>query len=465
MQLGFPELLSATFTDARQLLASIRRHRDALEALRAACSLASPLDDQRANHLVQIRRAHPDAKIVAFAQYAETLAMLFRKLAPAGRVAMLTANGARVAGGKLSRYEALARFAPDAVRAPPPGTAERIDLLLATDLLAEGVNLQDAQIVVHLDVPWTAARMEQRVGRVARMGSRHPFVHTYFIRPPRSAARLLRSESIVSRKWNVARLAVGAGRAPLATPLENDLHSSGVDASAANDSVTRLNEQLRACLERWRRPYTKSDDTIVASVLTSKRGLLAAVTLDGSPKLLTSLSGNVLLELGGQLSACILAAGLDTNSTEQEIDEAMAAIRLWSESESASVLAGASNSSAVHRRRLANRIDSVIDTAPPHLRVQWLERASRARRVVGVQQSAAIEAELGALMTSPLPPEEWLQKISKLSPRHNDESPSSNQLPTERGELRTPNPTERRELQLPNLDIHAVLLLRTKLVK
>ena len=46
-------------------------------------------------------------------------------------------------------------------------------LLLTTDLASEGVNLQDASVVVHLDLPWTAARLEQRVGRVARLASAH----------------------------------------------------------------------------------------------------------------------------------------------------------------------------------------------------------------------------------------------------------------------------------------------------
>ena len=46
-----------------------------------------------------------------------------------------------------------------------------VDLLIATDLLSEGLNLQDASVVVHLDLPWTAARLTQRIGRVWRVGA------------------------------------------------------------------------------------------------------------------------------------------------------------------------------------------------------------------------------------------------------------------------------------------------------
>ena len=51
-----------------------------------------------------------------------------------------------------------------------PAAHERVTLLLATDLLSEGVNLQDASVVVHLDLPWNPARLAQRLGRVRRPG-------------------------------------------------------------------------------------------------------------------------------------------------------------------------------------------------------------------------------------------------------------------------------------------------------
>ena len=116
--------------------------------------------------LAGIRREHLGIPIVAFSQYAETVTAMFRELRREAGVAVLTARGARVAGGSLSRREAISRFAPRASGVRAPREAERIDLLLATDLLSEGVNLQDAGVVVHLDLPWTAARLEQRLGRV-----------------------------------------------------------------------------------------------------------------------------------------------------------------------------------------------------------------------------------------------------------------------------------------------------------
>src|SRR5690606_38445478 len=125
-----------------------------------------------------------------------------RELRGAPGVAALTAHGGRIASGRISRTDALARFAPMAQGARPPRERERISLLLATDVVSEGLNLQDAGVVVHLDVPWTPARLAQRVGRVTRPGSPHAVVTVHRIAPPRAAAALLALE----RRLNLKRI-------------------------------------------------------------------------------------------------------------------------------------------------------------------------------------------------------------------------------------------------------------------
>ncbi len=403
VQLGFPELLAERAPNAMRLLECVNRHRAALETFRGSQTRAFNLDARRADLLLDIRRAHPAAKIVAFAQYGATISMLFRKVAHAAGVAMLTARGGRVAGGGLSRGEALARFAPDAFHARVPQIAERIDLLLSTDLLSEGVNLQDAEVVVHLDLPWTAARMEQRVGRIARMSSPHSVVHAYLVRPPASAIALLESEAIITRKWNIARNSVGAGRSPLSEA-----------SRVPGESVTRRTEQLRSCLENWHRPHSTSSETLLAAVSSSRAGFLAVVNFAGSTRLLANLSGTTSTDITSQLSVCSLARGPDVCSSTSNFEDALAQISAWHETESASTLAGTADSSSLHRRRLIARIDSAIDAAPPHSRSLWIETASRARRVVAAQRSAAIEVELDALATSSLPSEEWLNAVAKF---------------------------------------------------
>ncbi|HVS59898.1 MAG TPA: helicase-related protein, partial [Gemmatimonadaceae bacterium] len=457
LQLGFPELLSAPTGDAEALLETVRVHSNALQRFRESHSVRFSLDTERASIIASLRGAHPKAKIVAFAQYTETVSMLFRKLVKPGGVAMLTAHGARVAGGRLSRGEALARFAPRALHASPPPSAEAIDLLLSTDLLSEGVNLQDAEVVVHLDIPWTAARLEQRVGRVARMGSAHSTVSVYLIRPPASAAELLENEILVQRKWDIARHAVGSATTP---PFP--YHSSAESAGA--ESVTRQTERLRAILSGWRRPdlfagdpratscskdahrlstiaRVQDDEVSIASVSSRQSGFLAVVSVDGESSLVVRLSGQLSTDLETQIAACRLASGVDVQTNCLEYEAVLQQLREWAEREAASVLAGLADSSTLRRRRLVNRIDTAIQNAPPHSRSRRLVTAAKARQMASAPHSAAIEAELELLARAPLSDDEWLMAVAQLDSARTAFAKA---------------PTNKRGLQ-----VHALLLLRS----
>jgi hypothetical protein len=424
LQLGFPELLSAPIPGHAQLLEAVRAHLIALREFRARFASASALDGERAEIIKDVRSAHPGAKIVAFAQYTETVSMLFRRLAVAGRVAMLTSHGARVAGGALSRHEAIGRFAPLASHFPPPGPAEAIDLLLTTDLLSEGVNLQDAEVVAHLDIPWTLARMEQRVGRVARMGSRHARVHVHVLHPPRSAAAVLGNETIVQRKWAIARSSVGTS-AP--NPLSEPIHAENVVlarnrspladppvSDALGESIPGKTERLRSILQEWVTRDDVDGDMIAATVRSTQSGFVAAVLMDGRPQLLVGLEHETSTDLDDQIAACLIA-GIDEIPTDAaDSERALRALRSWCTRQSASVAAGIGASSAVRRRQITSRIDLAIQSAPPHLRSRRSVVAARARRVATTQQCAAVELELDSLLHSDLPADEWLEAVAAL---------------------------------------------------
>jgi SNF2 family DNA or RNA helicase len=75
---------------------------------------------------------------------------------------------------------------------------EEIHLLVSTDALSEGVNLQDASIVVNYDLPWNPMRIVQRVGRVNRIGSdKEVYVYNFF--PNRDLEELLR---LLKKLWS-----------------------------------------------------------------------------------------------------------------------------------------------------------------------------------------------------------------------------------------------------------------------
>ena len=391
IQLGFAELLSSPTPGHLELLAGLRAHLAALQEIKQRFD-STTIDANRADIVMQIRASRGNAKIVAFSQYAETIAMLYRRLVKYGYVAMLTSHGARVAGGPLTRSEAIARFAPLATASRQPTRAEAIQLLLTTDLLSEGVNLQDADTVIHLDVPWTAARMEQRVGRVARIGSLHNEVHVHLIRPPASAASILDSESTVERKWTIAR---------------------------AEESTPHKVELLRKRLDDWRHgsqpPATLDHSpTFVGAMMSDENGFIAAVTLDNERQLVVGDDRTVTTDLDAQLRVCALPLGADADVNRNAVLDAFGSVHRWLTKQRAASAAGVVASHAVGRRELIARIDLSIESAPPHQRSARLALAERARKVVTIPQCADVERELEDILHASLPEEEWLATVANL---------------------------------------------------
>jgi hypothetical protein len=110
-----------------------------------------------------------------------------------------------------SREEVIRAFAPRAQGASPPTAALATDVLIATDLLSEGVNLQDAARVIHYDLPWSPARLAQREGRIDRAASPHSHIETTTFLPPEPLASALAVERRLAVKRR-AQARAGGGR-------------------------------------------------------------------------------------------------------------------------------------------------------------------------------------------------------------------------------------------------------------
>jgi superfamily II DNA or RNA helicase len=416
LQLGFAELLAEPVPSHRELLSVVRRHLAGLEDIRASFDAATTIDGERAAIVSAIRADNPGVGIVAFAQYSETVSTLFRRLVASGRVALLTSHGARVAGGPLSRDEAIQRFAPIANHSVAPRPSESVDLLLTTDLLSEGVNLQDAAVVVHLDVPWTPARMEQRVGRVARLGSAHERTTVHVLAPPASAEKVLGAEMVIERKWGIAGAAVGTrSRSPLSTD------------AASSDSLPARTERLRSMLASWTTvEAAASDDCPVATAEATCSGFVAVVSMGANLLLVVGEGDGIAADLNDQLRVCARAGGADGETTVERRQHAIVEIRKWGERELASRAAGMGESTLVRRRRLTARIDEAIQSALPHQRTRRSALAARARRVVTAQQCAAVETELEVLLHSPASTDDWLEAVAGLeSPAREIDTPAN----------------------------------------
>ncbi|HET7790472.1 MAG TPA: DEAD/DEAH box helicase, partial [Gemmatimonadales bacterium] len=163
----------------------------ALDRLRRLAREAGAGPDPKADALERLLAG--DRKTIVFTSATATVRHLARRLRGAHRVVTLSA-------ASRDRGQILKAFAPLAQGAAPPAAAMRADVLITTDVGSEGLNLQDASRVIHYDLPWTPARLAQRVGRVDRLGAAGPPVETVSFLPPREIERALRLESRLAAK-------------------------------------------------------------------------------------------------------------------------------------------------------------------------------------------------------------------------------------------------------------------------
>jgi hypothetical protein len=130
-----------------------------------------------------------------------------------GRMASVAGNESRHG---VTREAAVLGFAPESAggETPAPGD-DKYDLLVCTDVLAEGKNLQQCRNIINFDLPWNPMRLVQRHGRIDRIGSRHDrvFLRTFF--PDAELDRLLNLEHRVRRKLAQAAYSVGVETAPI----------------------------------------------------------------------------------------------------------------------------------------------------------------------------------------------------------------------------------------------------------
>jgi superfamily II DNA or RNA helicase len=436
----------------RELQQAVRTHADAVRGLLRRLDRAPDSDLVRADRLRIISRAHPGTKVVAFTAYEDTVRALYRHLRADGRVCALSAHGGLIASGRVSRAHIVAQFTPNHDRRLDPD--ERIDVLLATDLLSEGVNLQAAGIVVHLDLPWTPARLEQRVGRVARLGSSHQCVYVYAFAPPAPAELMLQIERRLRAKVDAAGRAVGIAGSivPSITSAQAavDRPSAGIviDSHAGNpaggsasigsngpvlasargcvaaDSTAAPQrgppEQLAAArlvVIGWRRPSGSSradgDGPLCGAVRTPASGFVAACVA-GSRRFLVGTVGGPVSDAPAVIAEAVrVADGEPGVPTDAACVAAIRALGAWWCEQQAAEDAGLSRiAGATARLRVFARIASIVRRAPAHLRPSVLALSDRARRATAAPFGTGAEWVLGQLAGASLPDIAWLRTIS-----------------------------------------------------
>ena len=126
--------------------------------------------DPKLNMLLEMLQSEA-GKVLVFTQYRDTAEYLYNNIKSIDKTVDCV-SGTGDLGTDLDTHMKVKLFAPVANSYEPTATEREIDILVATDTLSEGVNLQDCGTVVNYDIPWNPMRMVQRAGRSDRIGSK-----------------------------------------------------------------------------------------------------------------------------------------------------------------------------------------------------------------------------------------------------------------------------------------------------
>ena len=170
-----------------ELRDDLRADIDSLAAILKLCSPWIPAEDEKLNKLCKLLKKHTGEKVLIFTQFADTADYLDDQLRRRG------VPGVGLASGRTSDPTVMAwRFSPVSNdKEKYRGSEEELNVLVSTDVLSEGQNLQDAHIVVNFDLPWAIIRLIQRAGRVDRIGQMSAEIICYSFLPTAGVERII----------------------------------------------------------------------------------------------------------------------------------------------------------------------------------------------------------------------------------------------------------------------------------
>jgi hypothetical protein len=194
-----PALAADLLADAIGLLGVLQR-----------CGEWRPDRDAKLAALLDLLIArHPTEKVLVFTQFADTVDYLVAQLAARG-----VSGVAGVTGDSDDPTELARRFSPVSNECRDRvAVSQELRVLVATDVLSEGQNLQDCAIIVNYDLPWAIVRLIQRAGRIDRIGQAAADILCYSFLPAEGVERIINLRGKVRRRLRENAEVVGTDEA------------------------------------------------------------------------------------------------------------------------------------------------------------------------------------------------------------------------------------------------------------
>ena len=194
----------------RNLQTDLRADIEALREVLRICGTWDEARDTKLKALIDLVRIdHPTDKLLIFTQFADTARYLETALRKAGVHAISAVTGQSESPTRLAW-----RFSPKSNKKEKIAQAEgELRVLVATDVLSEGQNLQDCATIVNFDLPWAIIRLIQRAGRVDRIGQQADTINCYSFLPADGVERIIRLRARVRARLKENQEVVGSDEA------------------------------------------------------------------------------------------------------------------------------------------------------------------------------------------------------------------------------------------------------------
>lgn len=190
----------------RTLKQKLKKDCETIIAMIKLCGNWEQKNDQKLNELEAMLRGqiHGNDKVVVFTQFSDTARYIYFQLRKRGFT-----NVDYATGGRDNTTAVVERFSPHSNDKDIP-ESEQTRILIATDVLSEGHNLQDAHVIVNYDLPWAIIRLIQRAGRVDRIGQQAENIYCYSFFPADGIEEIINLRGRLNDRINANANIVGS---------------------------------------------------------------------------------------------------------------------------------------------------------------------------------------------------------------------------------------------------------------
>ncbi len=231
--------------------ADLQGDKGILCVVRNQVAVITPERDGKLQKLKQCIRDKVDQsnrKLLVFTTFKDTARYLYKNLKPLTKdlgvtMAMVSGDETHATEGANDFNTILTDFAPTARQRSESDSTRDIDLLIATDCISEGQNLQDCDTVLNYDIHWNPVRLVQRFGRIDRIGSHNPSVHMVNYWPTEDMEAYLHLQNRVQARMALADVTASGDEDPFSEEhMAQDLRFRDAQLLKLRDEISDLDD-------------------------------------------------------------------------------------------------------------------------------------------------------------------------------------------------------------------------------